>query len=154
MRSRTARIVAAAGLAATVIGACTGDSVSKEDFVDAAEAACREADEAITAIGQPRVEEGVLDYVREAQAISEELVSDLRALDPPEGDEETIEEMIDGLERATNLLEPLAQATLDRDAQELAELQQEIEQITDEVSATAESYGFETCGAKVLDPLR
>lgn len=141
-----------AAVAATVLGACSGDS--KQEFIDAADEACREADEAITDIGQPRVEEGVLDYVREAREISEELVADLRALDPPAADEDQVEEMIDGLERATDLLEPLARATIDRDTLRLEELQQEIEQITDEVSATAESYGFETCGAKVLDPLR
>lgn len=152
MRSRTARIVAGALLAATTAGACSGDS--KQEFVAAADEACREADEAIAAIGQPRVEDGVLDYVREARAISEELVADLRALDPPAGDEEQIESMVEGLERATDMLEPLARAALDRDTEELEELQQEIEQITDEVSETAESYGFETCGAKVLDPLR
>ena len=154
MRSRTARIVAAAVVAATVLGACTDDSVSKEEFIDAADEACREADEAIGAIGQPRVGEDVLEYVREARAISEELVADLRALDPPADGEEQVDGMIDGLERATNLLEPLAQASIDRDAQELQQLQEEVEEVTDEVSEAAESYGFETCGAKVLDPVR
>lgn len=141
-----------ATFAATSLAACSGDS--KQEFIDAADEACREADEAIRDIGRPRVEEGVLDYVRDAREISEELVADLRALDPPADGEEQVEQMIDGLERATDLLEPLAQASIDRDAQELEELQQEVEQITDEVSEAAESYGFETCGAKVLDPLR
>ncbi|MDQ3951551.1 MAG: hypothetical protein M3279_01110 [Actinomycetota bacterium] len=146
--------MAAAVLAATVLGACTEDALSKEEYIDAADEACREADEAIGKMGQPRVEEGVFDYVREARAVSEELVADLRALDPPADDEEQVDRMIDGLERATNLLEPLARASIDRDTQELEELQREVEQVTDEVSEAAESYGFETCGAKVLDPVR
>lgn len=153
MRSRTARIVVVAALAATPLGACSDDS-SKQEFIDAADAACREADQAIADMGQPRVEEDVLDYVREARAVSEDLVADLRALDPPSDDQEDVDRMIDGIERATDLLEPLARATIDQNAPELAELQQEIEQITDEVSDTAEEYGFEACGAKVLDPLR
>ncbi|HEX2057818.1 MAG TPA: hypothetical protein VHI71_05555 [Actinomycetota bacterium] len=144
--------MAVAACAATLLGACSDDS--KQAFIDAADEACREADAAIAEIGQPRVEEGVLDYVRDAREISEELVADLRALDPPADGAEQVEQMIDGLERATDLLEPLAQATIERDSQQLEELQQEIEQITDEVSETAESYGFETCGAKVLDPIR
>lgn len=144
----------AATLAATMLGACTDDSVSKEEFVDAADEVCREADEAIRDIGQPRVEEDVLDYVKEARAISEELVADLRALEPPADDEEEIDRMIDGLERATNLLEPLAQASIDGNATELEELQLEVERITDEVNEDAEAYGFQTCGAKVLDPVR
>lgn len=153
MSSRRARIVVVAALAATALVACSGGS-SKEDFIAAADDACREADEDIRAIGTPRVEEGIHDYVREAQAISEDLVAELRELEPPEGDEEQVAAMIDGLDRATSLLEPLAQATLDRDAGELEKLQEEVEQTTDEVSEAAESYGFEVCGAKVLDPRR
>lgn len=139
--------------AATSLAACSSGG-SKEDFVAAADDVCREADEAITAIGRPRVEEDVLEYVREAGEISDELVADLRELEPPEEDREQIDQMIDGLERATSLLQPLAQATVDRDADKLQELQQEVEQTTDEVSEIAESYGFEVCGAKVLDPIR
>ncbi len=153
MRSRTARIVVVAALAATILSACSGDG-SKDDFIAAADDACREADERIAEIGRPRVEEDVLDYVAEAEEISADLVADLRALDPPGADEDEVGDMIDGLERATELLQPLAQATIDRDTGELADLQQEIQQITDEVSEFAESYGFEVCGAKVLDPVR
>lgn len=153
MRSRKARIVAAAAFVATMLAACSGGS-SKDDFVAAADDACRKADERIAEIGGPRVEEGVLEYVEQAEEISADLVADLRELEPPEGDEADVEEMIDALERATNLLEPLAQATIDRNAPEIAELQQEVEQVTDEVSELAESYGFEVCGAKVLDPVR
>lgn len=153
MRSRTARIVAVAAFATTLIAACSGGN-AKDDFVAAADDVCREADESIADIGQPRVEEGVFDYVEQAEEISADLVSDLRELDPPEGDAAEVEDMIDGIERATNLLEPVARATIDRDAEKLQELQQEIQQITDEVSEFAESYGFEVCGAKVLDPIR
>lgn len=152
MRSRIARIVVAAAVAATPLAACSGDP--KQEFIAAADDVCAEADEQIKEIGTPRVEEGVRDYVAGAERISEELVSDLRALEPPEEDRDRIDEMIDGLERATSLLGPLSEAIVDRDAQAVEELQQEVEQVTDEVSEIAEKYGFETCGAKVLDPLR
>lgn len=154
MRSRTARIVALAAFVATALGACSGDGSSKEGFIAAADDACREADQRIKDIGAPRVEEGILGYVEQARGISADLVDDLRALDPPEADAGEVDEMIDGLERATDLLEPLAQATIDQDAAELQELQQEVQQVTDDVSEFAESYGFEVCGAKVLDPVR
>lgn len=142
-----------AALATTSFAACS-DGSSKAEFVAAADDACREADDAIRELGTPRVEEGVLDYVEQAGEVSDDLVAELRALDPPEADREEVDGMIDGIERATDLLDPLARATVDRDAEELQELQQEVGQITDEVSEFAESYGFEVCGAKVLDPLR
>ena len=142
-----------AAVAATALAACS-DETSKEDFIAAADDVCRDADAKIQEIGSPRSGDEIFDYVDDAREISQDLVSDLRALDPPEADTEEIGEMIDGLERATDLLEPLAQATIDRDAMELEELQQEITQITDDVSEFAEEYGFEACGAKVLDPIR
>ena len=153
MLSRTARIVAVAALAATALGACSGGG-SKEDFVAAADDACREADERIADVGQPRVEAGILEYVEQAEEISADLVADLEELDPPEADRAEVQEMIDGIERATELLEPMAQATVDRDVEKLEELQQEIQQVTDDVTEFADGYGFEVCGAKVLDPVR
>ena len=142
-----------AALAATSLAGCSDDS-AREDFIAAADDACREADEDIRDIVVPRAKEGVLDYVAQAQEISADLVADLRELDPPEADRRQIDRMIDLLERATELLEPLAQATVDRDVAELGELQQEVQQVTEEVSEIAASYGFEVCGAKVLDPVR
>lgn len=144
-----------ATFAVTALAGCSDDGgTSKEDFVAAADEVCREADEAIADIGQPRVEEGILDYVEQAAEISDDLIADLRALEPPEADQEAVDGMIDDLERATELIEPLAQATLDRDADEVEDLQQEVQQVTDDVSEFAETYGFEVCGAKVLDPIR
>lgn len=144
-------VVVAVG--ATALAACSGGG-SKDDFIAAADDVCREADERIAEIGQPRVEEGILEYVEQAKDISADLVADLRELEVPEGDEAAVDEVIEGLGRATDLLEPLAQATIDRDAGEFEELQQEVEQLTDDVNESAESYGFEVCGAKVLDPVR
>jgi polyhydroxyalkanoate synthesis regulator phasin len=155
VRSRTARIVVVATFAATSLAACSDDAgTSKEDFVAAADDVCREADEKIAEIGQPRVEEGILEYVEQAQEVSADLAADLRELEPPAEDAADVEQMIDDLERATDLLEPLAQATVDRDANAVQELQEEVQQTTDDISAFADSYGFEVCGAKVLDPIR
>ncbi len=142
-----------APLAATTLVACSGGP-SKEDFVAVADDACRAADARISEITAPARRAGVARYVERAREISDDLVSDLRTLDPPEGDREAVEELIDGLERAAALLEPLARATVDRDVETLQELQQEIVQITDDVSDLAGSYGFEACGAKVLGPVR
>ena len=149
MRSRRARIVGAVAVGATMLAACSRGT-SKEDFIAAADDVCREADERIAEIGGPRGEDGVREYVEQAKEISSDLVADLRELEPPDGDEAAAGEVIAGLERATELLEPLAQATIDRNADEAEELQQAIEQLTDDVNEAAESYGFEVCGAKVL----
>lgn len=153
MRNRRARIVVVAALAATAVGACSSEQ-SKDDFIAAADDACREADERIRSIGRSRVGEVSRRYVDRAQDVAEELVSDLRALAPPEGDTRRVEQMIDGLERSADFLEPLAEAAADHDFDALEELQQEVRQTTDHVAEAAESYGFEVCGAKVFDSVR
>lgn len=152
MRSRNARIVAVVTLVATLLAACSSGGGSKDEFIEAADAICREADEAIREVGAPRVEEGVKDYVTQATRIGEELVADLRDLERPSEDEDLVTEMIDGIERAIDLLGPLADAIVEQDSQAVADLQQEAEQVTDEITEAAESYGFETCGGKVLQP--
>jgi hypothetical protein len=144
--------VAAAALVATLAGACSSGGSSKEDFIEAADAVCREADEAIREVGAPRVVEGIDEYVDEATRIGEELLDDLGDLEIPEGDAGAVQPMIDGIEEALGLLEPLADAIVDRDEKAIADLQQEAEQVTEKISEAAESYGFETCGGKVLQP--
>ena len=151
MLSRTARIVVAAAFAATSLAACSGEQ-AKGDFIAAADRACREADERIADLERPRGERGVRAYVEQAEEISADLVADLKELEPPEGDNAEVDAIIGDLERATGLLEPLMQASVDRDAEAIEELQEEIRQVTDDVSELAKSYGFEVCGAKVLEP--
>lgn len=150
MRSRYARIVASAVLAVTWLTACSGDP--KQDFIDAADAICREADQRIDEVGAPVVEDEVREYVEDAKEIAGDLVDDLRELEPPEADQERIERMIEGFERSIDLLDPLADAAAEGDTKALQDLQEEVTQVTEEVSEIARSYGFETCGAKVLDP--
>lgn len=153
MRSRTARIVAVGMSTATTLAACSGGS-SKEDFIAAADRVCREADERVAEIGPLQSEKEILDFVEQTEDISADLVADLRGLEPPEEDEAQIDEMIDGLVRATDLLAPLARATIDRDSDAMQGLRREVGQVTDDVNEIAESYGFEACGAKVLEPVR
>jgi hypothetical protein len=153
VRSRTARIVAAAVSAATTLAACSGGP-SKEDFIAAADDVCREADERVAEIGRLRSEDDIAEYVEQTKEVSVDLVSSLRELEAPEADQARFEDMIDGIERATDLLGPMAQAVIERREDGFDELQQELGQIAEDVNDFAESYGFEVCGAKVLEPVR
>lgn len=143
----------AAAFAATPLAACSGDD-SKEDFIAAADAVCRDADERVAGLERPRGEKGVRAYVEQAEEISAGLVEDLKDLEPPAGDAAEVDAMIGDLERATSLLEPLMRASVNRDADAIEKLQEEVRQVTDDVSELAKSYGFEVCGAKVVEPAR
>lgn len=151
MRSRVARIVAALAVLATPLSACT-DGDPKEEFIQAADDLCRTADAEIDAVDAPRLEEDVKEYVEDAREIAEALVARLRDLEPPEGDEDVLARLTGGVERATALLDPLADAASTGDQKKLAQLQHAIRQTTEQVTETAGSYGFEVCGSQVLDP--
>lgn len=153
MLSRTARIVVAAASAATSLAACSGEQ-ARDDFIAAADGVCREADERIADLERPLGAGRIRAYVEQAEEISADLVEDLEELEPPEGDEAEIDALIGELERATALLEPLVRASVDRDVQAIENLQDEVRQVTDDVNELAESYGFEVCGAKVVEPAR
>ena len=153
MLSRTARIVVVAASVATLLAACSGEQ-ARDDFIAAADSVCREADERIADLERPRGADRVRAYVEQAEEISADLVEDLKKLEAPEGDEAEVEALIGKLEAATDLLAPLVRASVDRDVQAIEELQEEVRQITDDVNELAESYGFEVCGAKVVEPAR
>ena len=153
MLSRTARIVVAAVSAATSLAACSGEQ-ARDEFIAAADRVCRVADERIADLERPQGADRVRAYVEQAEEISADLVEDLKELEPPEGDVEEVDTLIGELERAAGLLEPLVRASVDRDVEAIEELQEEVRQVTDDVNELAESYGFEVCGAKVVEPTR
>ncbi|MDQ3983479.1 MAG: hypothetical protein M3271_12435 [Actinomycetota bacterium] len=135
-------------LAATPAGACSDDAT--QEFVDAADDLCSKADEEIAEIELGRGKKRLDDYVAAAERVADDLVSDLREQEPPEAHADRVDEFVERLERAAALLEPAVRAAIRDDTAALDDLQQEAEQVTDEIAGIAKSFGFETCGAKVL----
>jgi hypothetical protein len=94
---------------ALLVGAgCGGDDApSKDEYIAQADAICRDADEALNeeiqeAFGtKPPTQQQILAF-SESNAIPnlEDQLADLRALTPPEGEEETVTQIYDTLEEA------------------------------------------------------
>ena len=119
-----------------------GDAPSKEEYVAQADDICREAEDALTA----EIEESFSDqapgrdeigeFVKaNAAANLEGQLSDLRALTPPEGDEETLASIYDTLEVAVGKI-----------IEDPASISGPISQEIKDASQRALEYGMTKCG--------
>lgn len=139
-----ARIVAALALVAS--GACADGGLSKEDFIEQADALCREADEKSEQLEPPRSPEDLKEFAEKATEITEDLARQLRELEPPEGDADVINEMIERIEGAIGLLPDIQAATEQRDTEELERLVADLREESSEANRIAREYGLESCG--------
>lgn len=126
-----------------LLAACGDDAPSQEEYVAQADEICREADEALDAevteafgTDQPN-EQQIIEFTGSAVVPNlEGQLDDLRALTPPEGDEETVEAIYSKLETAVGKI-------ADDPSSAVGEAPPEFE----EASSLAREYGMEKCGA-------
>jgi hypothetical protein len=137
----------AALLAALVVplfaAACGGES--KGDVISEGDKICREANDKLEALEEPEDLSGLPDYAGEARPIVEDAVSDLKDLDPPDTDRDSFDEFVEKSEELLTLLQELEDVDPGTSDAELQELNDEINQISDESNAAAEDYGFKDC---------
>ena len=140
-----ARIVVATALLAA-LAACTDEGLSKEEFIEQADAICREAEERTEQIEPPRTPEGLAEFVDEAERITGDLLADLRELEPPEEGRETVDRLLERIEAALATLPELKEAAENRAASRIQELGQELQEASSEANEIAQGYGLQVCG--------
>lgn len=99
----------------------TSTAMSEDDYVERANALCAElgreierlAEESFDDLGRAPTREQERAYHRQSIELQQQTLAQLRALPPPEGDEETVERIYDQFERA---LEELGSPSPSRDA--------------------------------------
>jgi hypothetical protein len=133
MRSQFTKALTLLVAAALVMAGCGGgsSSVSKAEFVKAADAICRKADEAqvkaLTAAEGKSEKEQIRAGLRTIQAAAEELA----ALEVPSGDEDEIAAIVAEMEAAVNKVESGSPSTL--------------QEAFTSVEKRAAKYGFKDC---------
>ena len=127
-------------------GESDGSALSKAKYIAQADAICEEAETAINSLEPPATSNDLNDYAEEVLDISDEAVSDLRALRPPPADAEVLSRIVDNIERSIELLPDYVRATQDQDAVRMRDLEAELQGIQDETTQLAHEYGFEECG--------
>ena len=137
--------------AALAISACGGDDggPSKAEFIEEADAICRESEERsqqIAAAGfrdpQNPTGEEVLAIIEKLLPIQRETIADVRELEMPEDDEDEINSILDRAEAATDEVAAI------RDPQQAMAAVQAADTPQDpfyEANQAAADYGFDEC---------
>ena len=138
-RARLAVLLASTAVAAGCGGGA--EELSKEEFIAQADAICavqQEQLDAVTALQDPERES-------ERIAISEKTLEELRALPPPQGDEEAVDEVFSGFERSTGLAADYVAALRAGDVEAADAAIAESSLTLAEAVSAAVQYGFTTC---------
>jgi hypothetical protein len=145
MQLRAPRIVVLVALASITLQAC-GGGLSKEEFIEAADEICAEADERSRDLEPPTNPQALRRFVDRAGEITRQLVEGLRELEPPERDEETIERMIDKIEEAVGYLPEIERAARLSDVTAIGQLGARLQAAASEANGLARDYGMKRCG--------
>ena len=145
MQLRAPRIVVLAALAAMTLQAC-GGGLSKEEFIEAADELCEKADERSQDLEPPTNPEALRVFVERAEQITRRLVEDLRELDAPEDDRDTIDRMIDKIEEAVGYLPAIERAARLSDLAAIQQLGARLQAAATEANDLARDYGMKKCG--------
>lgn len=148
---RGTRILAAA--AAFALGGACGGGLSKDEFAARAGELCARANERFRNVEVPSSADGLRSLLDEAEEVMNGLVRDLRALEPPAAGSELVEDMIDGFERAGELLPRLARAAASGDAAAIQSAAPELVGATADANRAAAEYGIEECSSGPITQL-
>jgi hypothetical protein len=131
---------------------CSNGALSKEEFIERADAICRDVDKQSTNLKVPEKASQAPAFADRAHDIVEEAIEKLRNLEPPEEDKKQIERMIDSIEEANDYLPRIAQAAADEDLKRFQELNANLGRAVDEANRIANDYGLEVCGGAAASP--
>lgn len=144
-----ARIVVAVMLAAT---ACGNDALSKEEYIERADAICRETERQTQDLERPRTPEELAGFVDEAERVTADLLRQLRDLQPPEEDRQEIDALLNKIQEALGYLPSIARAAEERSAARIKQLGRELREVSSEANEMARDYGFQVCGREQAAP--
>lgn len=143
------RALAGAAAVAALAAACgggDGERLTKDQYIDAADAICVGVNERLDALGEPGTLEEVVALAEDAIAIQEEALNRLRALRPPEADVATLNGAYDLLDQQVELGNELAEAARVGDTDRITELVGELQGVDDQADEIARDYGLQECG--------
>jgi hypothetical protein len=138
--------------------ACGDSGPTREEYIAKADAFCKERNaeakernEKLQAIAteaqsedefltraRPQLEDG-LEWTRDGQ-------EDFQDIEPPEADQETIDEFVDATADEIAVLEKVVEAARDGDFERFADLANEQQNIDGRADEIAKDYGFKECG--------
>lgn len=124
-----------------------GERLSHRQLASRADAICRRFERQIDALAQPRSMGELAQFAREAKAIFEDGLDELRALEPPEDVEATYDEWIAIGDDTVRALDRAIDAAEDGDEAEVLRIQEETAALNERADGLAEALAFESCGS-------
>jgi hypothetical protein len=137
--------------AAAALAGCGGsgdeseEGLTKAEWIAKADAICKESFAAAKDIPQPTSPEQFDEYLAKVLAISRRFDPKFAALEAPEGDEETVQNLVRLNEEGTLLVANLLDAVRAQDAAKVARIVQQGTANAREFGAAARAYGAKEC---------
>jgi hypothetical protein len=132
-------------LAAAACGGGGEDRLSREEFISQADAICLKYAKDAAAVGLPESFADFGEWAPEAKAISERVLRELRALEPPEDLEEEYDRLIFSNKEQVDRLGELARAGAEGDRARVEEIAEEGSQTEPGDDRLANQIGFRDC---------
>lgn len=137
--------------AAAALAGCGGsgdeseEGLTKAEWIAKADAICKESFAAAKDIPRPTSPEQFDEYLAKVLAISRRFDPKFAALEAPEGDEETVQNLVRLNEEGTLLVANLLDAVRAQDAAKVARIVQQGTANAREFGAAARAYGAKEC---------
>ena len=127
--------------------ACGGDDdrLSREELQSHVNAICVKIDRELQGLGQPESIDEVAEFARKATRLAREGVAELRALEPPEEDEQQYDRFLAEGDRVVALSRRLERAAREADSEALEQILEEARDSEERSDRVARDLGFEEC---------
>jgi hypothetical protein len=143
------RLVSLTGLLVTAaigLGACGGDDgLSKADYVEQANAICRDANTQLGKIAEPSDVAGIAAYVASAKTVTSAAVDKMAALEPPEELRADHQAHVADGRKVVTLADDLAAAAKTGDQAAFQRISQQGDRMDETSDARAERMGLTDC---------
>jgi hypothetical protein len=150
MRARAVMLTALAALAAAIAAGCggggDGERLTREEYIQQADAICADVNQQIEALGEPTSLQGLATIGAEAVSATEQGLDALRELQAPEEFEAQVNEAYDLLERQNELGREVVDAAEAGDEAEVNRLIDEISTVDEQADQIAQDLGLQECG--------
>jgi hypothetical protein len=137
-------VVLPALLAAAACGGSSG-TLTKAEFIEQADNLCGAANDELDALPEPKTPEELRTALDKGVSRTRKLLSDLRALNEPEADEQALEEIYSLVERSIAKLDEADAAFATGNVTAVDGIVQAGQGLLDQANAASKTYGFKDC---------
>jgi hypothetical protein len=150
---RTAIVISAVAILVVIAAGCGGDSdrLTRAEYVEAADAICRDAQQKNSDLGEPRSLEEMVAFLEKSQALSEEELVKLEALNPPVADEAQVQRARELNRQLIAMMGDLRSALEAADEARSQEIVDEANRMTLEADEIAANLGLVVCRVDVAE---